>query len=152
MTQRTAGRLLGPLLLAGLLMAPAAQAIETINFTTGTDLLAACRDAVQGHVADRVVRVAKQAYRAGLCDGYVFGVLAMQLNETANAARLGQPYTPSFCYTAPTFDLEPVERGIVRYLESHPERLHLGCDGLFLEAMRQAYPCPAPAPQPTRQR
>ena len=151
MTRRDTRWLLGLGLLVGLLMAPAAQAIEPIDFNTGMELLAACRVAVQAHAAERI-RDAAEGYRAGLCDGYVFGMVAMALDEGINAAARGLP--PSyFCYPTPSWiQLEPVERVIVRYLESHPERLHLDRNTLFIEALRQAFPCPAPATQPTRQR
>jgi hypothetical protein len=142
MTGRYTGVVLGLGLLAGLLLAPAAQATGNNVLSNGLDLLTACRDAIRAHEAGVFTSI-QQAYHTGLCDGYIGGEISAAGNE---------PF-PSFCLTTGgTTKLEQIARIIVRYLDTHPERLHLEREQLFIEAMQQAFPCPTPPTQPARQR
>jgi Ssp1 endopeptidase immunity protein Rap1a len=98
----------------------------------GNELLAVCRDAVRirdagGHGS------AQAGYNAGYCDALV--------------ESMPQMYVASFCLPQAGIGTSQAVRIIVRYLESHPERLHLNQKDLLIEAFRDAFPCP-PAPQP----
>ena len=65
----------------------------------------------------------------GMCIGYVVGVTSVV------------EYTNYFCL--PTKSTHSQTTLVVKkYLSDHPEKLHLDADGLVLEALVEAFPCP----------
>ena len=65
----------------------------------------------------------------GMCIGYVVGVMSVA------------EYTNYFC--RPLKSTHSQATLIVKkYLSEHPEKLHLDADGLVLDALIEAFPCP----------
>ena len=65
----------------------------------------------------------------GMCIGYVVGVMSIA------------EYTNYFC--RPMKSTHSQATLIVKkYLSEHPEKLHLDADGLVLDALIEAFPCP----------
>jgi hypothetical protein len=89
------------------------------------------------------VAVADNAFH---CAGYVDGMLAM------HAAYNNRSLLPSplFCLPHEGIRVSQGIRIIVRYLQSHPERLHLLGSDLAIEAFRDAFPCAATGSRPQR--
>jgi hypothetical protein len=65
----------------------------------------------------------------GMCIGYVVGVMSVV------------EYTHYYC--RPVKSTHSQATLVVRkYLSEHPEKLHLDADGLVLDALIEAFPCP----------
>jgi hypothetical protein len=86
-------------------------------------------------------------FDAGRCIGLVWGISAM-----ASISRLASPPLPTLSCQPPELSTVQVARIIVRFLETHPELLHYDGPMLAVYALQDAFPCPAPATPPTRQR
>lgn len=108
-----------------LLSAPAAA-------MTGNDVLHQCPVALDIDKAGAPEDVLKAMH----CVGYVAG-----LND---ASRLHQGLFKHELYCMPEQGLESgqVVRIFLKWLEAHPEDLHETARGLFISAMRDAFPCP----------
>jgi hypothetical protein len=65
----------------------------------------------------------------GMCIGYVVGVMSVVV------------YTNYFCLPAKSTHSQAT-LVVKKYLSEHPEKLHLDADGLVLEALIEAFPCP----------
>jgi hypothetical protein len=119
-----------------LLTVPCAAAVGDAA-KDGTALLVLCQDAVR--LVDAENRVdAQVAYNAGLCRGVILGTLDMYTvcTETCLLPR------PLVCHPPGGIGMIQASRIIVRYLETHPARLHLPQGDLILEALHDVFPCP----------
>ena len=65
----------------------------------------------------------------GMCIGYVVGVMSVV------------EYTNYFCRPMKSTHSQAI-LVVKKYLSEHPEKLHLDADGLVLEALIEAFPCP----------
>ena len=65
----------------------------------------------------------------GMCIGYVVGVMSVV------------EYTNYFCRPMKSTHSQAI-LVVKKYLFEHPEKLHLDADGLVLEALIEAFPCP----------
>jgi hypothetical protein len=65
----------------------------------------------------------------GMCIGYVVGVMSVV------------EYTGYFCLPD-NFTHSQATLVVKKYLSDHPEKLHMDADGLVLEALVDAFPCP----------
>ena len=65
----------------------------------------------------------------GMCIGYVVGVMSVV------------EYTKYFCRPIKSTHSQAT-LVVKKYLSEHPEKLHLDADGLVLEALIEAFPCP----------
>jgi len=65
----------------------------------------------------------------GMCIGYVVGVMSVV------------EYTNYFCRPIKSTHSQ-VTLVVKKYLSEHPEKLHLDADGLVLDALIEAFPCP----------
>jgi len=65
----------------------------------------------------------------GMCIGYVVGVMSVV------------KYTKYFCLPGKSTHSQTT-LVVKKYLSEHPEKLHLDADGLVLEALVEAFPCP----------
>jgi hypothetical protein len=116
-----------PALLVFALAAPALAAESddptTTGKFTGNVMLPHCKELVQDDTATTPM--------SGLCAGMITTLFWSQ-------KALGEPL--KFC--APRGITRGQSRQVVlRYLESHPERLHLDIRQLAVDAMREAWPC-----------
>jgi hypothetical protein len=91
----------------------------------GTDLLEECTLALDDDM-NRVHRVTAGAMKVGVCMGYVEGV-ADAYADACLPERVG---------------LDQDIRVVVKYLNDHPEKLHLDRAELTKAALKQAFPCP----------
>jgi hypothetical protein len=65
----------------------------------------------------------------GMCIGYVVGVMSVV------------EYTDYFCLPDKSTHSQAT-LVVKKYLSEHPEKLHLDADGLVLDALIEAFPCP----------
>jgi hypothetical protein len=65
----------------------------------------------------------------GMCIGYVVGVMSIV------------KYTDYFCLPDKSTHSQAT-LVVKKYLSEHPEKLHLDADGLVLDALIEAFPCP----------
>ncbi|MGB5180049.1 MAG: Rap1a/Tai family immunity protein [Gammaproteobacteria bacterium] len=65
----------------------------------------------------------------GMCIGYVVGVMSVVKNMKY------------FCFPYKSTHSQAT-LVVKKYLSGHPEKLHLDADGLVLEALIEAFPCP----------
>jgi hypothetical protein len=77
------------------------------------------------------------------CQNYVMGLLDMYLGSCAPQ----EMAIPLFCVSPEGVPPRQAIRVIVRYLQAHPERLHLARRELAVAALHEAFPCP-PTPAP----
>lgn len=90
----------------------------------GNDLEEECKAAIAGETGAR----------AGLCVGFI------------NAYRQIAAMIPDqklLCDPANTIRNEQFIKVLVKYLDEHPEKLHLAGTQLVYDAMSEAFPCPA---------
>ena len=87
------------------------------------------------------------SYHSGYCIGFVSGVLDM---HAAWFGVSGSNLPRLWCFPGQKILLIQAMRIVLNYLETHPERLHIGQMQLVLEAIRDAFPCPPGAAQPQR--
>jgi hypothetical protein len=92
---------------------------------TGTALLEECTLALEQDLI-RVHQVTAGSMKVGVCMGYVQGV------------------ADAYADACPPEDVqaEQVIRVAVKYLNDHPEKLHLNRAALTKAALKQAFPCP----------
>ncbi len=123
-----------------LLMAAPAAAARDRDVWDGNVLLEWCREAIQ--INDEGRRGSPDAiFHAGWCSGRVDGMLDMHAEYTGRSLLR----SPVFCLPETGIRVPQGVRIVVRYLETHPERLHLEQRQLIIEAFSAAFPCPAPA-------
>jgi hypothetical protein len=104
-------------------------------FESGTSLNKLCLEFLAsrhqgGHV------LLQQGYEAGLCQGFVIGVLdAISIDQSDNDPRFARLCLP------PRLDKFDVTEIVSSYLERRPEERHIAAYTLVRRAMAQAYPC-----------
>jgi hypothetical protein len=118
-----------PTVLVFALLAVPALAAETDDATTtgkftGNVMLPHCRELVQDDEATTPL--------AGLCAGMITTLFWSQPMFSAQHR---------FCAPKGVVTRGQSRQVILRYLESHPEKLHLDIRLLALDAMREAWPC-----------
>jgi Rap1a immunity proteins len=122
-----------------LISAAAGAGAEVAKVLNGHQLLEMCPDALRtleqpnANVND---------FAAGYCIGLIMGILDV------NVAYQHFPNQTQVLFCDPrdgTATLPQFVRIILRYLQTHPERLHLYGTVLAIEAMQEAFRCP-PAP------
>jgi len=123
----------------GLLLAPPRVAPAESG---GASLLQYCLAAIEAFEGKALTP--QTASNAAFCSGHITGMLDMH----AMAIRVkGMP--PPFC-VPDSMDVIQAIRVVVRYLQSHPEDLHLDGSALAALALRDAFPCRPGAPEPRR--
>jgi len=92
----------------------------TENVSSGNFLIESCRISI-----DTSAQNAYEGWRSGVCDGLVTGIM----------------YASSTICHDPDVTLGQAMRVVEKYLQDHPERLHLSNTMLTNEALTQAFPC-----------
>jgi hypothetical protein len=117
--------------------------VHSQTMHTGSQLLKECRTAVR--LFDRGLPATMEMYEAGHCIGYIDGMQTMHLMWEIIAG-------PGLllCVPAASVKIEQQIRVLVKYLETHPEKLHEDPNFLFLWAMQEAFPCKASSTPPQR--
>ena len=92
---------------------------------TGSVLLEECALAIETDTADWDTL---EAYKAGLCNGIVSGVLSTSV------------FLSAVC-TPPEVTVRQAGRVVLTYLNDHPEELHESDATLALRALQEAFPC-----------
>jgi hypothetical protein len=121
-----------------LLLSPGGHAAAAGEMETwdGRALLERCRSATRFFDAHGIVSSAI-LFDAGYCVGLASGIF------TTHAAGLKRrQWSAYFCPPPAGVNEARMVRIIVRYLETHPELLHLYDADLVIEAFRAAFPCP----------
>jgi len=97
-------------------------------YTNGNDLRDQCGAALEKQTGAR----------AGLCVGYInaYRELAAMLPESAGI---------KLCLPAPGVGNEQFIKIVLKYLDQHPEKLHLPAAQLIYDATDEAFPCHANA-------
>ena len=72
------------------------------------------------------IQKAPGSYSSGYFDGYVLGVLDLNQDRVCIAERV---------------EMGEVLRVVLKYLQDHPEELHLRASDLVLKAIHTAWPC-----------
>jgi hypothetical protein len=103
-----------------------ARAQMTPSATTdGNYLLGSCRASVQAMDNPNLHQDLLDAWRSGLCDGIVRGVWA---------------FSPSVCAPQEATAGQAI-RIVYKYLQDHPEQLHMTDTKLVGMALAQVFPC-----------
>ena len=99
---------------------------ENAHLTNGNDLSDQCGAALAGQFGAR----------AGLCVGFINGYrqLATML-----------PEQKLLCLPSENVPNGQLIKVVVKYLDQHPEKLHLPAAQLIYESTNEAFPCPAKA-------
>ena len=102
------------------------QAQQSVSYTTGNDLQEECRV--------ETISSSAKAYKAGICRGFIEGYmqLAMMVPSRPKLVCLPEHVTHG-----------EVQKVVVKYLDQHPEKLHLPAAQLVYDATNEAFPCPA---------
>jgi hypothetical protein len=115
----------------------------------GNELLHTCADGLRGiDQASRSIN-AQQVMSAGWCTGYILGVqdgYVRRLIDTHTG--VAELVAFGICHPPEGVAHEQSLRIVVKHLREHPQHLHLSGELLVIEAMRAAFPCPAPATPP----
>jgi hypothetical protein len=109
-----------------------AAVVEDINVASAQFIVQGCRDFLSAHIA------AEQRWSASLC---VSTVLTMD----SYATFLPPPF---HACTAKAASPEQLVRAVVQFIDDHPTRAQEPFAKLTLEALSQAWPCPASSPLP----
>lgn len=100
---------------------------------TNGDLLSRCEPYVTGRTSGKQLEVSHCfGYVVGYAEGATMGALAVNGGSIVNMA---------FC-TPDTVTTDQMVRVIVRYLQQHPEQLHLSSAIGAEAALKEAFPCP----------
>jgi hypothetical protein len=109
------------LLLASLTETKAsAPSRATESVITGNFLIESCQIAI-----DASAQNVYDGWRSGVCNGLVTGIMYA---------------SPTVCHD-PDVTLGQAMRVLEKYLQDHPEKLHLSGSALTDEALTQAFPC-----------
>jgi hypothetical protein len=95
------------------------------NTSDGTFLLESCQLSLQAHENPNATQNKYEAWRDGVCVGVIEGVSAT---------------SPLVC-PAENVTLGQEVRVVIKFLQEHPEKLHLRGSKLVQEALAQAFPC-----------
>ena len=104
----------------------AGRAIAQMDFDSGNFMLPPCKAAIEGPSAGPRLNV-----WAGQCAGVIDGL-----------KWIGSSIEGSDKFCPPRVPPEQAQRVVVRFMEQHPEQLHLDFKVLALRALQQAWPCP----------
>lgn len=117
------------LVFAGFLIAGSSLFAEE-TYTTGNKLKPACAAYVAGIPPDR-----GEALKAGVCIGFVDGwvQLAMMLKPPLVSEEL-------FCPPKGVTNQQVIDVA-VKYMNDHPEKLHLSAAQILYDAMSNSFPC-----------
>jgi hypothetical protein len=127
----------------GLVLLLTAASVAAGESVDGQKLLRDCQANIR--VAERTHREGSvEVLQAAFCAGYVLGVADLHGIET-----LTRPALRVFCLPE-TWEVLQGIRVVVRYLQTHPEQLHLVGATLVYVALHEAFPCPPAASQPQR--
>jgi hypothetical protein len=91
-------------------------------YLSGSDLLQKCE-------SDSVAE-------SNTCDGYILGILDFQ-EALVGWSRLDEPI---FCTPDSALSGQPI-KVVIKYLNEHPEKLHLAASGAVTNALGIAFPC-----------
>src|SRR5882724_6127827 len=119
-----------------------AVAAEAPSAKDGNALLRQCTDALRVEEQPNPNIELVNAMNAGLCIGLVWGML--DLNRAYTVYQATNPNN-RLLFCLPVNDgITPSQgmRIILRYLQTHPERLHQNGSVLAVQALREAFPCP----------
>jgi hypothetical protein len=94
---------------------------DASDFSSGNDLLTKCRN------FEKEKGSIQEAYDTGFCHAYIRGV--------ADAIKNIVMCTPS------GVTYEQIWRVVIKYLQNHPEELHLSPNFLIQKALEKAFPC-----------
>jgi len=130
-----------------LLLAVSTAATDPAPPISGTTMLDWCRTFIRLDEQRGVGAPADDAGVAGVCLGFIYGMAEMH-----NVYRALYPQAATIFCLPRGFTGRQGARVVVRYLDTHPERLHEPGAGLIIEALREAFPCPTPPAQPPRKR
>jgi hypothetical protein len=119
-------KLLGALLIAALVSAPAQAGEKEKSVWTGNNLINACRESTTGSTKT-------SAFEQGICLGTVAGLMGV-----------GRHLKPelSFC-PPPNASFAQATRVLVKYMDANPEQLHKTLNVLIVNALQEAWPCPS---------
>src|SRR5450432_200654 len=92
----------------------------TENVSSGNFLIESCRISINSSAQNTY-----EGWRSGVCDGLISGVI----------------YASSTICHDPDVTLGQAVRVVEKYLQDHPEKLHLSNTKLTVEALTQAFPC-----------
>ena len=102
----------------------------------GNELLSMCEGVNQLRDQTQSAMTVQNSY----CLGYVNGVMSMATDQATTFEH--SPHRSSLpCTPAEGVTTGQAARVVTKYLDSHPERLHLRAYLLVVEAMREAFPC-----------
>lgn len=117
---------------------------QTGQATDGNALLSQCEKAMELHGAGLNVKNTSEVIDAGVCIGKVLGVfsnmLLIQTTKEMHVVVNGEEF-PLVCYPNESLNQELLVRVLVRYLQKHPEDLHLHESALMWNAFMGAFPC-----------
>ena len=102
---------------------------QGVSFT-GKSLLSNCEDAIGN----------KQTIEAGLCIGQIHGIWR-QLSVLSLADPVVLDIKELKICDPRETSLQAMIKVVIKYLEEHPERLHMQSTGLIGFALRDAFPC-----------
>lgn len=118
------------LVVGSVLVVPAREAHAS---RTGSQLLDDCSVAIKKTSDMQGLDYQKAAW----CMGFLYGFTSA---NTAYVA-LEQTDEPLFCAPESGASVDQYSRVVVKYLEEHPEKLHMSAGPLALMALRDAFPC-----------
>lgn len=101
--------------------------------TTGNELLQSCKDSVKS-------RQNAAEIQSTACSGYIDGAI-----DAYNMVRSGLGYDTKYpegniCIPADTPASQKVHM-LIKFMEEHPEQLHLDGSELVIDAFLKAFPC-----------
>ena len=138
-----------PLLILALLLGSSVGLAEE-NQWDGNHLLARCRKTVQMMEKESNVpgNATDNSFEAGYCVGFVTGAIA-GYEDVYRCVNGGKP-VECLHYGVTT---EQRIRVVVKWMDSHPEKLHEDAYRLVFLALKEAFPCkPEVTPRPTAPR
>jgi hypothetical protein len=112
----------------GFLLLACAAVSSDEDYTSGNWLLGSCTITVKGMDDKNHSQDVYESYRDGWCRGIVAGV---------------SDASPKVCPDANVIHGQAV-RVVLKYLQDHPEELHVNGSALAEKALARAFPCKAP--------
>jgi hypothetical protein len=130
-------RLIGLVLTYALFLMPTSGKAQTAN-PTGTEFRAWCQQAL---VQDASKQTKEQALEATHCVGYLSGAGdVFKLWQKSTLEHGGGNPSP-VCSPTPSVKVDDLIKVVLKFLNSHPDRLHEPYPSLVLAALSEAYPC-----------
>lgn len=100
----------------------------------GNELLHACKLTLDDNVTKE-----KNIYNGYMLYGYCLGIL--QAVADTNSSLFEEMGKRLFCFPSNGIKNKQSVKIVVKYLEEHPEKLHLHNTDLVISAYREAFPC-----------